>query len=76
MTDIVVPSGLWDSGDRSVLATWLYAEGDSVQAGVVIAAIMVEKASYDVVAPASGVLRILVQEEAEVTQAQVVGRIE
>ncbi|MGD9811613.1 MAG: biotin/lipoyl-containing protein [Sphingobium sp.] len=75
MTDIVVPSGLWEASDTAVIASWLYGDGDAVQAGAVIAEIMVEKSSFEVTAPANGVLRIGLEEESEVSAGQVIGSV-
>lgn len=75
MTDIVVPSGLWDTSDTAVIGSWLYGDGDAVQAGVAIAEIMVEKSSFEVIAPASGTLSIGTAEESVVRAGEVIGRI-
>lgn len=75
MTEIVVPSGLWADTDTAVVGSWLYEDGAMIQAGVVLAEIMVEKSSFEVSAPASGVLQIIVAEEAEVKAGQVIGRV-
>lgn len=75
MTDIVVPAGLWSEGDNAVIGSWLYSDGDMVQDGAVVADIMVEKTSYELIAPAGGRLSIAVPEEGEIQPGQVVGRI-
>ena len=75
MTDILVPTGLWEDTDTAVIGSWLYSDGDAVQAGAVIAEIMVEKSSFEVIASASGTLRINVAEESEVRAGEVIGRI-
>lgn len=75
MTDIVVPAGLWEDTDTAVIGSWLYNEGDMVQAGAVIAEIMVEKSSYELTAPVGGTLRIGLPEESEVKAGQIVGQV-
>jgi len=75
MTEVTVPTGLWDTGDEAAISAWLYADGDAVAAGAVIAEIMVEKSSFELVAPASGTLAILVAAEIPVVQGQTVARI-
>ncbi|MFO1260321.1 MAG: lipoyl domain-containing protein [Sphingomonadaceae bacterium] len=75
MTDIIIPAGLWEDSDTAVIGSWLYNEGDVVQAGAVIAEIMVEKSSYELTAPAGGTLHIGAAEESEVRAGQIVGRI-
>jgi len=75
VTDILVQTGLWEDTDTAVIGSWLYSDGDVVQAGAVIAEIMVEKSSFELTAPASGILHIGAAEESEVAAGQVVGRI-
>lgn len=76
MTDILIPVGLWSEGDSAVIGSWLYTDGDSVREGNIIAEIMVEKTGHELLAPATGTLRIAVPEEQELVPGQVVGRID
>lgn len=75
MTDITVPAGLWSDGDEAAISAWLYADGDAVSEGAVIAEIMVEKSSFELTAPASGTLHIAVAAETPVIAGEIVGRI-
>lgn len=74
MTDVLVPADLWEDGEASISA-WLYQDGDTVQEGATIADMMVEKANYELTAPASGVLRILVAAEQPIVKGQTVATI-
>ena len=65
-----------ESGATGVVATWFSRDGEPVAAGQVIAELQVDKVSYDVEAPEAGVLRTLVDEEAEVTQGDRIAVIE
>lgn len=76
MTDIVVPGDLWDTDDEGVLFLWVYPDGSVVEKDKLIAEITVEKAQLELVAPASGRLRILVAPETVIKKGQVLGRIE
>jgi pyruvate/2-oxoglutarate dehydrogenase complex dihydrolipoamide acyltransferase (E2) component len=76
MTDIVVPSDLWDTDDEGVLFLWVYPDGSQVEQGKLIAELTVEKAQLELTAPASGRLRILVQPETIIKKGQVLGKIE
>jgi len=76
MTDIAVPHDLWDDGREAAISVWLYADGDPVEAGAVIAEIMVEKTSYELVAPSTGRLAILVAADEAVAKGQVIGRVD
>lgn len=75
MSDIMVPPDLWDDGNEAAISAWLYADGAAVAEGAVVAEIMVEKTSYELLSPASGKLAILVEAEVPVAKGQVVGRI-
>ena len=76
MSDVTVPSGLWEPDEDAAISTWLYTDGDRVQQGVVIAEIMVQKSSFELTAPATGVLRVIAAIEQPLTQGEIVGRIE
>lgn len=63
MTPVVVPQDLWDGDLEGAVSAWLFAEGDSVRAGDLIAEIMVEKTTFDLIAPAAGILHLRVAAE-------------
>ncbi len=75
MIDIVIANNLWDEGEAAISA-WLYADGDRVAAGAIVAELMVEKSTLEIIAPATGILRILVAAEEPVAKGQIVARIE
>ncbi|MBL0768802.1 lipoyl domain-containing protein [Sphingopyxis sp. XHP0097] len=75
MTDVTIPTGLWNDGDEAAISAWLYSDGDIVAQGAIVAEIMVEKSSFELVAPAAGSLTILVPAEEAVRPGQVAARI-
>lgn len=75
MVDVIVPPGLWNPSDEAAISSWLYASGDSVAEGAVIGEIMVEKSSFELLAPVSGTLHIAVEAETSVAAGDVVARI-
>jgi len=75
MTDVTIPENWWDTEGEGVLAGWLYESGDIVKEGDMIAEVMVEKSSFELLAPASGKLQIEAPVEATVGKGQVVARI-
>ena len=75
MTDVTVPEGLWEDDGEAAISAWFYADGDTVAEGAVLAEIMVEKSSYELISPASGALTILVGAEEVVRPGQVAARI-
>lgn len=76
MANILVPTGICADGQETALSTWFYAAGDTVETGAVVAEVMVEKTSYEIIAPVSGVLGITVQEDTVVSEGQVLGQIQ
>jgi len=75
MTDIIVPRGQWEEDQEAALATWIYDDGATVQAGNIVCEIMVEKTSFELTAPADGILDIEVAEDQVVTPGQIIGTI-
>lgn len=67
MTDVVLAADAWEgveAGTEALLDKWLVREGERVAAGQVVATVVVVKTTYEVTAPAAGVVeRILVQAE-------------
>jgi pyruvate/2-oxoglutarate dehydrogenase complex dihydrolipoamide acyltransferase (E2) component len=76
MTDIAIPRDLWQEDIEGVLVAWLVDEGDHVEAGAAVAEIMVEKAQYEIIAPASGTLRQRVAVDGPVRRGDSIGRLE
>jgi pyruvate/2-oxoglutarate dehydrogenase complex dihydrolipoamide acyltransferase (E2) component len=77
MTDVLFPSLSEENPDaEGVLATWFVTEGSAVAADQLLAEVQVDKVSAEVLAPSAGVVHLLVEEEAAVTQGTPVARIE
>lgn len=76
MADVVIPEEIVGAGAEGAISIWLFRDGETVTAGDVLAEVMNEKAAAELVAPASGRLKILVQAEMPVRMGQVVARIE
>ena len=73
--EIKVPSA-GESITEVMIAEWLVEEGDFVEMDQPVCTIETDKASMDIVAEASGTVKILVQEEEEVPVKSVIGSIE
>ncbi len=77
MTDVPFPALSKERPDaEGVLATWFVSDGATVTADQLLAEVQVDKVSADVPAPVGGVVRLLVAEEATVTQGSPIARIE
>ena len=75
--EVRIPDGLWDTSvvAEGVVSTWFFDEGAEVDAGSVVATIMVEKTEYDIEAPASGKLHITIQPDEPVVPGSVIAEI-
>lgn len=77
MTEVVFPSLSQETPDaEGVLATWFVSEGATVAPDQLLAEVQVDKVSADVVAPAAGVVHLLVDEDSAVRQGTPIARIE
>ena len=74
MIDVRIPDALWEDGEAAISA-WFYADCDPVREDDVIAELMVEKSSFELLAPATGRLEIVVPAEESVVKGQIVARI-
>jgi pyruvate/2-oxoglutarate dehydrogenase complex dihydrolipoamide acyltransferase (E2) component len=77
MTDVLFPAlSRKDVAARGILATWFVRDGERVEAEQLLAEVQVDKVSVEVPAPAAGVVHLLVEEEAEVSQGTPIARID
>lgn len=76
MNPILVPADLWDDESPGVISSWLFDSGDQVAKGAVIAEVMNEKISFEILAPCSGKLVIETEAETEIELGQRLGHIE
>ena len=76
MTDLYFPRLSDDKPDATgVLATWYAADGDAVAADQLVAEVQMDKVDAEVLAPAAGTIRLLVQEGEEVAQGARIAEI-
>src|SRR5438093_13528980 len=73
--EIKVPS-VGESVTEGIVARWLKKDGEAVRADEPVVELETDKASQEVVAPAAGRLRIVVQEGEKVQVGAVIGRVE
>jgi pyruvate/2-oxoglutarate dehydrogenase complex dihydrolipoamide acyltransferase (E2) component len=62
MIDILLPDEAWtdvEKGTEALLDEWLVAAGDRVASGQIIGHVALVKATYELLAPASGVVESL-----------------
>ncbi len=75
-TPILIADDLWEGDAEAVITSWLVSDGAEVAQGDLVAEIMSEKAQFEIEAPASGVLRILEEEDAVVAKGATIARVE
>lgn len=74
--DIKVPLDMWEEDDKSgSIVHWLYGHGARVNEGDVIAEILVEKVTFELEAPATGVLHISTPAEVALSMGDIIGTI-
>lgn len=73
--DVRIPDDLGPEGQESSISAWFFADGDRVEEGDLIAEVMFEKSTNELLAPASGTLQILVAAEEPVGNGLIVARI-
>ena len=78
MTDVHVPEDLWSTAmaPEGVIERWRRAEGDVAAAGTAVAAVRIEGALHELIAPAGGRLTILAGPNAVVEPGSVIDRID
>lgn len=75
MTDIIIPTDLWEEDEDTVITSWLVNDGAAVEEGALIAEIMTAKVQYEIHSPASGTISITQEADAVVPKGGVIGTI-
>jgi pyruvate/2-oxoglutarate dehydrogenase complex dihydrolipoamide acyltransferase (E2) component len=76
MTDIVVAAEHFSGASEASIVTWLFTDGTYVKKDEAVCEAMVEKTQFDVLAPASGKLSILIAEGEVFSAETVLGSID
>ena len=71
-----VKSVVWEEEGEAAIAQWFVDDAAQVSEGDLLAEMMVEKVQYEIVAPATGKLRILKQQEEVVASGDIIAIIE
>ncbi len=76
MTEVKLPS-IAEGVDKANVSYWHHAAGDSIKEGEDLVELVTDKATFNLPAPASGILKeVLVNEGDEVKVGQVLARID
>lgn len=80
MIDIILDDAVWadvDEGTEALLQEWQVKEGDSVEAGAVLAVAELVKTSHEIFAPAAGrIAAIKVAEQETFGRGAVIAQLE
>jgi pyruvate/2-oxoglutarate dehydrogenase complex dihydrolipoamide acyltransferase (E2) component len=74
--EVRVPEEIVEAGAEGVISVWLFASGETVTKGDVLAEIMNAKAATQLEAPASGRLTVLVAADVPVKCGDLIARID
>lgn len=75
MVDVVIAPDMWEGDEKGFISTWFFRDGECVAEGAVLADVMSEKVTFELRAPAAGMLSVLVAAEEPIAKGQVVARI-
>lgn len=75
MTDVHIPADLWNDDSQGAVSVWFFEAGDRVNQGDALCEVMVEKSTFEIAAPASGVLTIVAEVEEPVNRGALIARI-
>jgi pyruvate/2-oxoglutarate dehydrogenase complex dihydrolipoamide acyltransferase (E2) component len=76
IVEVIIDENSSDAAGEGVIVAWLVRSGERVQHGAVLAELMYEKTSVEIVAPAAGCVTILVAAEAPVRAGSVIASIQ
>ncbi len=76
-SDIVIPAELWDTSilPEGLLERWIFDDDTLVEAGDPVAAVRIEGALHNIVAPAKGRLEIGCRQNTVVEPGSIIGTI-
>lgn len=75
MADVKVPTDLWEDDNQAVITAWLVDDGATVNAGDLLAEIMVEKTQHEITAATAGTIRFTKQIDDVVNKGDVIATI-
>ena len=70
-----IPVDLWEEDVEAVITTWFVSGEAEVDQGDLLAEVMAEKIQFEIVAPASGILNIMVQQDELVEKGDTISTI-
>jgi pyruvate/2-oxoglutarate dehydrogenase complex dihydrolipoamide acyltransferase (E2) component len=75
MADVTIPEDLWDEDLEGAISVWFFEDGDGVNEGDTLCEVMVEKSTFEILAPASGTLTIAIEVEVPLNKGDTIARI-
>jgi biotin carboxyl carrier protein len=78
MTNVITENDIWDGleeGTEGLLDEWLVDDGVEVEMGQPIALIVIVKANYEIKAPKTGTINIIVDSQDSFTKEQPLAEI-
>jgi pyruvate/2-oxoglutarate dehydrogenase complex dihydrolipoamide acyltransferase (E2) component len=75
VTDIVFPEFAEDGDERAKVISWLVEEGQPVEENDEVVELLTDKATFTVLSPAKGTLKILITPGTEISVNAVMGQV-
>lgn len=75
MVEVRIPADLWEEDAEGAVSVWFFEDGDSVTEGDTLCEVMVEKSTFEIAAPASGRLLIVLPAAEPASRGDVIARI-
>lgn len=76
MHEVRVPADAWEGDAECSVSMWFYPQGQAVAQGVLLAELMLDKATIEVHAPAAGRLKIVVPLEGVAKKGDLLATLE
>ena len=72
---VVIPIDLWEEEVEVVVTTWFVSDAAEVDKGDLLAEVMAEKIQFEIVAPVTGTLAIVKQQDQLIDKGDVIATI-
>ncbi len=72
---VIIPVDLWEEEVEAVITTWFVSDAAEVDKGDLLAEVMAEKIQFEIVAPVTGTLAIVKQQDQLIDKGDVIATI-
>jgi pyruvate/2-oxoglutarate dehydrogenase complex dihydrolipoamide acyltransferase (E2) component len=72
---VIIPIDFWEEEVEAVITTWFVSDAAEVDKGDLLAEVMAEKIQFEIVAPVTGTLTIVKQQDQLIDKGDVIATI-